>query len=218
MVFKFNLKTLLNKYFLFFIMEYIDSINKSWIEILMEPSSKIPLIFPKTTTLKGLFNTLEGIRKLNASFDDLKINFYELELIPLQNAIFDHKYEEVEKLKREIKSKLTKYVSETELEKMLSKYISLIRKLNSYTLGDLYKIEQDIERMDDEDFDDIFSKDNILEGLNDIIEAIRQEGIVEKDIGDEQNIASEFKEIYDKYYFEVVKAKNIVDFLSTILD
>jgi len=165
-----------------------------------------------------LFNTLEGIRKLNASFDDLKINFYELELIPLQNAIFDHKYEEVEKLKREIKSKLTKYVSETELEKMLSKYISLIRKLNSYTLGDLYKIEQDIERMDDEDFDDIFSKDNILEGLNDIIEAIRQEGIVEKDIGDEQNIASEFKEIYDKYYFEVVKAKNIVDFLSTILD
>jgi len=48
-------------------------------------------------------------------------------------------YEEIEKLKREIKSKLTKYVSETELEKMRSKYISLIRKLNSYTLGDLYK-------------------------------------------------------------------------------
>jgi len=199
-------------------MEYIDSINKSWIEILMEPSNKIPLIFPKTTTLKDLFNTLERIRKLNVFFDNLKINFYELDLIPLQNAIFDRKYEEVEKLKREIKSKLTKYVSETELEEMLSKYISLIRKLNTYTLGDLYKIEQDIEGMEDEDFDDIFSKKNILEGLNDIIEAIRQEGIVEKDIGDEQNIVSEFKEIYDKYYFEVVKAKNIVDFLSTILD
>jgi len=199
-------------------MEYIDSINKSWIEILMEPSSKIPLIFPKTRVLKDLFNTLEGIRKLNVSFDNLKINFYELDLIPLQNAIFERKYEEVEKLKREIKSKLTKYVSETELEEMLSKYISLIRKLNSYTLGDLYKIEQDIEGMDDEDFDDIFSKKNILEGLNDIIEAIRQEGIVEKDVGNEQNITSEFKEIYDKYYFEVVKAKNIVDFLATILD
>ena len=199
-------------------MEYIDSINKSWIEILMEPSSKIPLIFPKTTALKDLFNTLEGIRKLNVSFDNLKINFYELDLIPLQNAIFERKYEEVEKLKREIKSKLTKYVSETELEKMLSKYISLIRKLNSYTLGDLYKIEQDIEGMDDEDFDDIFSKKNILEGLNDIIEAIRQEDIVEKDVGNEQNITSEFKEIYDKYYFEVVKAKNVVDFLATILD
>jgi len=199
-------------------MEYIDSINKSWIEILMEPSSKIPLILPKTTALKDLFNTLEGIRKLNVSFDNLKINFYELDLIPLQNAIFDRKYEEVEKLKREIKSKLTKYVSETELEKMLSKYISLIRKLNGYTLGDLYKIEQDIEGMDDEDFDNMFSKENILEGLNDIIEAIRQEGIVEKDVGNEQNITSEFKEIYDKYYFEVVKAKNIVDFLSTILD
>ena len=199
-------------------MEYIDSINKSWIEILMEPSNKIPLIFPKTTTLKDLFNTLERIRKLNVFFDNLKINFYELDLIPLQNAIFDRKYEEVEKLKREIKSKLTKYVSETELEEMLSKYISLIRKLNTYTLGDLYKIEQDIEGMEDEDFDDIFSKKNILEGLNDIIEAIRQEGIVKKDIGDEQNIVSEFKEIYDKYYFEVVKAKNIVDFLSTILD
>jgi|GEM_PF-3204541 len=199
-------------------MEYIDSINKSWIEILMEPSSKIPLIFPKTTALKDLFNTLEGIRKLNVSFDNLKINFYELDLIPLQNAIFERKYEEVEKLKREIKSKLTKYVSETELEEMLSKYISLIRKLNSYTLGDLYKIEQDIEGMDDEDFDDIFSKKNILEGLNDIIEAIRQEDIVEKDVGNEQNITSEFKEIYDKYYFEVVKAKNVVDFLATILD
>jgi len=199
-------------------MEYIDSINKSWIEILMEPSSKIPLIFPKTRVLKDLFNTLEGIRKLNVSFDNLKINFYELDLIPLQNAMFERKYEEVEKLKREIKSKLTKYVSETELEEMLSKYISLIRKLNSYTLGDLYKIEQDIEGMDDEDFDDIFSKKNILEGLNDIIEAIRQEGIVEKDVGNEQNITSEFKEIYDKYYFEVVKAKNIVDFLATILD
>ena len=199
-------------------MEYIDSINKSWIEILMEPSSKIPLVFPKTTALKDLFNTLEGIRKLNVSFDNLKINFYELDLIPLQNAIFDRKYEDLEKLKIEIKSKLTKYVSETELERMLSKYISLIRKINSYTLGDLYKIEQDIEGMDDEDFDDMFSKDNILEGLNDIIETIKQEGIVEKDIGDERNIVSEFKEIYDKYYFEVVKAKNIVDFLSTILD
>jgi len=70
-------------------MKYADYINKSWIEILMEPSSKIPLMFPKTIALKGLFNILEGLRKLNVSFDNLKINFYELELIPLQNAIFD---------------------------------------------------------------------------------------------------------------------------------
>jgi len=47
--------------------------------------------------------------------------------------------------------------------------------------------------MDDEDFDNIFSKKNILEGLNDIIEAIRQEGVIENDIGNDRILLQSLK-------------------------
>jgi len=199
-------------------MEYLDSLNKSWIEILMEPSSKNILTAPKTKALNDLFETLEEIRKLNVSFDRLGINFYELDLIPLQDALFEHNYKLVDELKGKIKKDLSNFLREPEIKEMLLEYKSLLEELEAYTISDLYKIEKDIEGMSEENFDDIFSKKEVLEGLNSIIEAMRQEGAIAKDLGNEQNIVAGFKEIYDAYYFEVVKAKNIVDFLSTILD
>jgi len=198
-------------------MEYLDSLNKSWIEILIEPSSKNPLIEPKPEMLTDLFEILEEIRKLNVAFDSLKINFYDLDLIPLQNAIFDHDYKLVDKLKESIKNKLVNYVSETKIKTMLANYKRLLEDLSSYTVSDLYKIEKDIEGMTDEDFDDIFSKKAVLEGISDIIKAMREEGVIDKDIGSDPNAVAEFKRIYDAYYFEVVKAKTIVDFLSSII-
>jgi len=198
-------------------MEYLDSINKSWIEILIEPSSKNVLIRPKTKTLNDLFETLEDIRKLNVSFDHLGINFYDLDLIPLQDALFEHNYKLVDALKGKIKNDLSNFLNESKIKEVLLEYKSLLEELEAYTISDLYKIEKDIEGMSEENFDDIFSKKEVLEGLNNIIEAMRQEGAIEKDLGNEQNIVAEFKEVYDKYYFEVVKAKNIVDFLSSII-
>jgi len=198
-------------------MEYLDSINKSWIEFLMEPSSKNVLIRPKTKALNDLFETLEEIRKLNVSFDRLGINFYDLDLIPLQDASFEHNYKLVDELKGKIKKDLSNLLRESEIKEMLLEYKSLLEELEAYTISDLYKIEKDIEGMNEENFDDIFSKKEVLEGLNSIIETMRQEGAIAKDLGNEQNIVAEFKEIYDAYYFEVVKAKNIVDFLSSII-
>jgi len=198
-------------------MEYLESLNKSWIEILMEPSSKNILTLPKTKALNDLFETLEEIRKLNVSFDHLGINFYELDLMPLQDALFEHNYKSVEELKGKIKNDLSNLLNESEIKDMLLEYKSLLEELESYAISDLYKIEKDIEGMSEENFDDIFSKKEVLEGLNSIIEAMRQEGAIAKDLGNEQNIVAEFKEIYDAYYFEVVKAKNIVDFLSSII-
>jgi len=197
--------------------EYLDSLNKSWIEILIEPSNKNTLVKPEMKTLDNLFETVEKIRKLNVSFDNLGINFYELDLIPLQNAVFEHDYKLASELKEKIKNKLSNFISESEIKDMLLEYKSLIDELSDYTMSDLYKIEKDIEGMSEEEFDDIFSKKEILEGLNNMIKVMRQEGAIEKDIGDEQNIVAEFKEIYDAYYFEVLKAKNIVDFLSSLL-
>ena len=52
---------------------------------------------------------------------------------------------------------------------------------------------------------------------DDIIKAIREEGVIGNDIGSDPNAVAEFKRIYDAYYFEVVKAKTIVDFLSSII-
>jgi len=198
-------------------MEYLESLNKSWIEILMEPSSKNILTLPKTKALNDLFETLEEIRKLNVSFDHLGINFYELDLMPLQDALFEHNYKLVDELKGKIKNDLSNLLNESEIKDMLLEYKSLLEELESYAISDLYKIEKDIEGMSEENFDDIFSKKEVLEGLNSIIEAMRQEGAIAKDLGNEQNIVAEFKEIYDAYYFEVVKAKNIVDFLSSII-
>ena len=198
-------------------MEYLDSLNKSWIEILMEPSSKNILTVPKTKALNDLFETLEEIRKLNVSFDRLGINFYDLDLIPLQDALFEHNYKLVDELKGKIKNDLSNLLTESEIKKILLEYKTLLEELEAYTISDLYKIEKDIEGMSEENFDDIFSKKEILEGLNNMIKVMREEGTIEKDIGDEQNIVAEFKEIYDAYYFEVVKAKNIVDFLSSII-
>jgi len=198
-------------------MEYLDSLNKSWIEILIEPSSKYPLIEPKPETLTDLFEILEEIRKLNVAFDSLKINFYDLDLIPLQNAIFDHDYKLVNKLKESIKNKLVSYASESKIKTMLANYKRLLEDLSGYTVSDLYKIEKDIEEMTDEDFDDIFSKKAVLEGISDIIKAMREEGAIDNDIGSDPNAVAEFKRIYDAYYFEVVKAKTIADFLSSII-
>jgi len=198
-------------------MEYLDSLNKSWIEILMEPSSKNILTVPKTKALNDLFETLEEVRKLNVSFDRLGINFYDLDLIPLQDALFEHNYKLVDELKGKIKNDLSNLLTESEIKKILLEYKTLLEELEAYTISDLYKIEKDIEGMSEENFDDIFSKKEILEGLNNMIKVMREEGTIEKDIGDEQNIVAEFKEIYDAYYFEVVKAKNIVDFLSSII-
>jgi len=199
-------------------MEYLESLNKSWIEILMEPSSKNILTASKTKALNDLFETLEEIRKLNVSFDRLGINFYELDLIPLQDALFEHNYKLVDELKGKIKKDLSNFLRESEIKEILLEYKSLLEELEAYTISDLHKIEKDIEGMSEENFDDIFSKKEVLEGLNSIIETMRQEGAIAKDLGNEQNIVAEFKEIYDAYYFEVVKAKNIVDFLSTILN
>jgi len=198
-------------------MEYLDSLNKSWIEILIEPSGKDALVKPEMKALDDLFETVEKIRKLNVSFDNLGINFYELDLIPLQNATFERNYNLASELKEKIKNKLSNFISESKIKDMILEYKSLIDELSAYTMSDLYKIEKDIEGMSEEEFDDIFSKKEILEGLNNMIKVMRQEGTIEKDIGDEQNIVAEFKEIYDAYYFEVVKAKNIVDFLSSLL-
>jgi len=198
-------------------MEYLDSLNKSWIEILIEPSNKNTLVKPEMKALDDLFETVEKIRKLNVSFDNLGINFYELDLIPLQDALFERNYKIASELKEKIKNKLSNFISESKIKDMLLDYKSLIEELNAYTISDLYKIEKDIEGMNEENFDDIFSKKEVLEGLNNMIKVMRQEGVIEKDIGDEQNIVAEFKEIYDAYYFEVVKAKNIVDFLSSII-
>ena len=163
-------------------MEYLDSINKSWIEFLMEPSSKNVLIRPKTKALNDLFETLEEIRKLNVSFDRLGINFYDLDLIPLQDASFEHNYKLVDELKGKIKKDLSNLLRESEIKEMLLEYKSLLEELEAYTISDLYKIEKDIEGMNEENFDDIFSKKEVLEGLNSIIETMRQEGAIAKDL------------------------------------
>ena len=199
-------------------MEYLDMLNKSWIEILMEPSNKNILIEEKTEDLNNLFQILEKIRKLNVSFDELKINFYELDLLPLQDALFNNDYKSLYTLKEKIKENLYKYIDYEDANDLIFEYKSLLKELDSYMISDLYKIKKDVENMNEENFDYIFTKKNILEGLDKIIEEIEKEDIIEKDIGNDPKTIADFKKLYDTYSFEITKAKNIIYFLSLIIN
>jgi len=199
-------------------MEYLDMLNKSWIEILMEPSNKNILIKEKTKDLNNLFQILEKIRKLNVSFDELKINFYELDLLPLQDALFNNDYKSLYTLKEKIKENLYKYIDYEDANDLIFEYKSLLKELDSYMISDLYKIKKDVENMNEENFDYIFTKKNILEGLDKIIEEIEKEDIIEKDIGNDPKTIADFKKLYDTYSFEITKAKNIIYFLSLIIN
>jgi len=199
-------------------MEYLDTLNKSWIEILMEPSNKNILIEEKIEDLNNLFEILEKIRKLNVSFDELKINFYELDLLPLQDALFNNDYKSLYNLKEKIKKNLYKYIDEEDANNLLLKYKLLLKELDSYMISDLYKIKKDVESMSEEKFDYIFSKKNILEGLDEIIEEMKKEDISEKDIGNDPKSITDFKKLYDTYSFEITKAKNIIYFFSLIIN
>jgi len=193
-------------------------LNKSWIEILMEPSNKNILIEEKTEDLNNLFQILEKIRKLNVSFDELKINFYELDLLPLQDALFNNDYKSLYTLKEKIKENLYKYIDYEDANDLIFEYKSLLKELDSYMISDLYKIKKDVENMNEENFDYIFTKKNILEGLDKIIEEIEKEDIIEKDIGNDPKTIADFKKLYDTYSFEITKAKNIIYFLSLIIN
>jgi hypothetical protein len=196
----------------------LDFLNKSWIEIIMTPSSKTPLVELKINSLEDADKTAEEIRKLNVYFDNLGINFYELDLLPLEKAIFDSNTKLVKDLKNEIKSKLLKVISEQKMEELVSKYEKLLSDLEIYVMSDLYKIKDEIEKMDDENFDAVFNKKDIIEGLKNMIEDMADKNMKHIEIKNKVNETSIFKQIYEAYFFEITKAKNIFYFLHLVLD
>jgi hypothetical protein len=196
----------------------LDFLNKSWIEIIMTPSSKTPLVELKIAFLEDAYKIAEEIRKLNVYFDNIGINFYDLDLLPLEDAIFDNNTKLIKNLKNKIKNKMLKVMSEQKMKNLLSKYEKLLNDLKIYVVSDLYRIKEEVEEMNDENFDAIFNKKDIIEGLKNMIEEMSDKNIKHTEIKNKVNETSNFKQIYNEYFFEITKAKNIVYFMHLFLD
>jgi len=193
-------------------MDYFDSFDNSWIDLMMKESSKKPLSKPKSKELYTFFDILENIRKLNLSFDKFRSKLNEEDIRRFQDTISNKNPQLEESLRTKIRNDLLSVMNDDEKLNYILNYKNFLKRLKSYSMTDSYRIKLQIYMYYKKKADKNFVENIRVDGLDNILKSAVELENKNTDDEVEQDLI-ELKELYDAYYFEIVKAKSIHDFL-----